>query len=95
MTTSGQENRCDDSAPQSSKQAEEATQMRVVESQTPAARPQLDADLTRTVLAVKSCKIAVMQHRSVTAGADRKQREGLVGTDGAVVDCGDADLLIT
>jgi hypothetical protein len=69
--------------------------MCVVESQTLAARPRLDADLTLDVLVDKSCKIAVMQHRCVTAGADQKSMDGRDGTDGAVVDCGDVDLLIT
>ena len=69
--------------------------MRVVASPTPAARPQLDADLARAVLCGASCKIAVMQHRSVTARVDREQMEERDGMNAAVVDCGDADLLIT
>jgi hypothetical protein len=39
---------------------------------TPSTR--LDADLARAVLAGESCKIAVMQHRSVTARFDRERR---------------------
>lgn len=72
----------------------EATQMRVVASPMPAARPQLDADLARAVLASESCKVAVMQHRSVTTRVDRAQLDGRDGMGTAVVDCGDADLLI-
>jgi hypothetical protein len=68
--------------------------MRVIASQIPAARTQLDADLARAVLVSESCKIAVMQHRSVTARVDREQMEGCDGINAAVVDCGDADLLI-
>lgn len=68
--------------------------MRVAASPISVARPQLDADLARAVLAGKSCKIAVMQHRSVTARVDREPIDGHDG-DAAVVDCGDADLLIT
>jgi hypothetical protein len=69
--------------------------MRVVASRVSVARPQLDADLARAVLCSESCKIAVMQHRSVTARVDREGMDGRDGTDTAVVDCGDADLLIT
>jgi hypothetical protein len=69
--------------------------MRVVACQMPAARPQLDADFACAVLADKRCKIAVIQHRPVTAGVDRQRMVGRDGMDGAVVDCGDADLLIT
>jgi hypothetical protein len=54
----------------------------------------MDADLARAVLAKESCRIVVVQHRSVTAGVDRKQMEGRDGMNAAVVDCGDADLLI-
>jgi hypothetical protein len=46
--------------------------MRVVVSPMSTARSQLDADLARAVLAGRSCKIAVIQHRSVTARADRE-----------------------
>jgi hypothetical protein len=72
--------------------------MGVVPPQIPAAGPQLDADLARAVLASESCKSAVMQHRSVTVRVDREQMEGHDGinaADAAVVDCGDADLIIT
>jgi hypothetical protein len=68
--------------------------MRVVVSPT-AARPKLDADLALAVLASESCKIAVMQHRSVIARIDLEPIDGRDGMDAAVVDCGDADLLIT
>jgi hypothetical protein len=69
--------------------------MRVVTSQMPAARPQLDANFACAVLADKSCKIAVMQHCSRNAGVDREQVVARGGVDAVVVDCGDADLLIT
>jgi hypothetical protein len=69
--------------------------MRVVASEIPPAKPKLDVDLVCAVLTNESCKIAVMQHRSVTAGVDRKQIDGCGGMDAGVVDCGDADLLIT
>jgi len=72
--------------------------MRVVASRVPVARPQVYADLARAVLCSESCKIAVIQHRSATARTDREGmygRDGRDGMDTAVVDCGDADLLIT
>ena len=69
--------------------------MRVEASEMPSARPELDADLTCAVLASESCKVAVMQHRSVVTRFDRGGIDGRDGMDGAVVDCGDADLLIT
>jgi hypothetical protein len=69
--------------------------MRIVASKMPAAGAQLDADLARAVLAIKSCKVEVVQHRSVTISVDREQMEGRDGMDAAVVDCGDIDLLIT
>jgi hypothetical protein len=68
--------------------------MRVVASEMAPAKPQLDADLACAVLASESCKIALMHH-SVTARVDREQMEERDGMDAAVVDCGDADLLIT
>lgn len=67
--------------------------MPVLASPMSAARPQLDADLACAVLASESCRITVMQHRSVTARVDREPIDGRDG-DAAVVDCGDADLLI-
>lgn len=73
----------------------EAAQMRVVPSPPPAARPRLDVDLIRAVLASKSCKIAVIQHSSMAPPVDREQLDGRAGMDSAVVDCGDVDLLIT
>ena len=73
----------------------EATQMSVIAYPMPTARPQLDADLARAVLASRTCRIAIIQHRSVTARVDREQVEGRDGITGAIVDCGDADLLIT
>ena len=63
--------------------------MRAVASEIPLAKPKLDMDLVCAVLTSERCKIAVMQHRSVTAG------DGCDCMDGGVVDCGDADLLIT
>lgn len=69
--------------------------MRVATSQMPAASPQLNADFACAVLADKRCKIAVIPHRCVTAGVDQEPMVGRGGTDAAVVDCGDADLLIT
>ena len=69
--------------------------MRVGTSSMSPAGPQLDVDLARAVLASKSCKIAVMQHRSVTARIDREQMEERDRVNAAVIDCGDADLLIT
>jgi hypothetical protein len=68
--------------------------MCVVAFRTPAVRPRLDADLARAVLASEYCKITVREHRSVSARTDREQMEGRDGMDAAVVDCGDADLLI-
>jgi hypothetical protein len=69
--------------------------MRAVASEIPLAKPKLDMDLVCAVLTSERCKIAVMQHRSVTAGVDREQIDGCDCMDGGVVDCGDADLLIT
>ena len=69
--------------------------MRVVATPMPAARQQMDVELARAVLANEGFKIKVMQHRSLTARVDREQVEGRDGITGAVVDCGDADLLIT
>jgi hypothetical protein len=54
----------------------------------------MDADLARAVLAKESCRIVVVQHRSITAHVDREPMEGRDGMNAAVVDCGDADLLI-
>ena len=69
--------------------------MSVIAYPMPTARPQLDADLARAVLASRTCSIAAIQPRSVTARVDREQVEGRDGITGAIVDCGDADLLIT
>ena len=68
--------------------------MCVVASRLPAVRPKFDADRARAALASASCRITVMQHRSVTARTDREQMEEGDGADAPVVDCGDADLLI-
>ncbi|HEX4133963.1 MAG TPA: hypothetical protein VHY84_05005 [Bryobacteraceae bacterium] len=68
--------------------------MHVVAYRTPAAGPRMDADVARAVLAKESCRIVVVQHRSVTARVDREQMEGRDDMNAAIVDCGDADLLI-
>jgi len=57
------------------------------------ARPRIDAELVRAVLASDSCKITFAQHYPVLARVDRVKTPG--GLDVAVVDCGDVDLLIT
>jgi hypothetical protein len=72
--------------------------MRVVASRVPVARPQLDANLARAMLCSESCKITVIQHCSVTARVARERvdaRDGRDGMGAAVIDCGDACLLIT
>ena len=57
------------------------------------ARPRMDAELVRAVLASDSCKITFAQHYPVLARVDRAKTPGAI--DVAVVDCGDVDLLIT
>ena len=57
------------------------------------ARPRMDAELVRAVLASDSCKITFAQHYPVLTRVDRVKTPG--GIDVAVVDCGDVDLLIT
>jgi len=57
------------------------------------ARPRMDAELVRAVLASDSCKITFAQHYPALARVDRVKIPG--GIDVAVVDCGDVDLLIT